>query len=91
MNQRDVQEVVFLRERLTLLDQLDEIALFGAGDVVFLAVEWTRSTGCFLLHAVVRSIMTRIELLPSFLPLFRSYYPYFPDTANALPVPFPGR
>ena len=91
MNQRDEQKAIFLRERLILLDQLDEIALFGAGAVVFLAVEWTRSTGCFLLHSVVRSIMTRIELLPSFLPLFRSYYPYSPDTASALPGPCPGR
>jgi hypothetical protein len=39
MNRRDEPKAVFLRERLTLLDQLDEIALFGAGDVAFLAVE----------------------------------------------------
>ena len=34
MNQRDEQEAVFLRERLALLDELHEIALLGAGEVV---------------------------------------------------------
>ena len=34
MNQRDEQEAVFLRERLALLDELHEVALLGAGEVV---------------------------------------------------------
>ena len=65
MNQRDELEAVFLRKRLTLLDQLDEIALLGAGAVVFLAVEWTCSIRCSLLHVIVHSIMIGL-----------SYYPY---------------
>jgi len=68
MNQRDEEEALFLRERLTLLDQLDGIALLSAGDVVFLAVEWTRSTGWSLFHAVVRSIMTGLSYYPHSYP-----------------------
>jgi hypothetical protein len=39
------EETVFLRERLALLDQLDEVALFGVGEAVSFAVVWSCHNG----------------------------------------------
>jgi len=52
------EEAVFLRERLALLDELDEVALFGVGEVVSFGVVLTCHTRCSLLHALVNAAMT---------------------------------
>ena len=38
------EEAVLLRQRLALLDELDEVALLGVGEVVLFAVVWTCHT-----------------------------------------------
>ncbi len=54
------EEAVFLRERLALLDELDEVALFGVGEFVFLAVVWTCHKRCSLFHYPVTTLFTTL-------------------------------
>jgi hypothetical protein len=50
------EEAVFHRERLALLDELDEVALFGVGEFVSLAVVWTCHKRCSLFHYPVTTL-----------------------------------
>ena len=54
------EEAVFLRERLALLDELDEAALFGVGEFVSLAVVLTCHKRGSLFHYPVTTLFTTL-------------------------------
>ena len=59
------EEAVFFRERLALLDELDEVALLGVGEVVVFGVEAGHGAGLFALGFLGR-VWSRLVALGFF-------------------------